>query len=289
MSSQKPVDLTKLLSEAFKIDKMANNPRARDFLEAGERLLRTKFARDATCPAEDQQPPPFEEVFAWLSRRRIVTEAIRGWASRADSGKDSGPTEAAFRYRWRTQTAYLRDVAIWALQPRARRPDLMERTYEVIERVRDEACQLHEAIREIAHDEITALRADPAVRMQMVFQATLARDPGVSDALRQIDDSNVEAWTEFVRQSYETLGLTLREDLTFSQLGRALRAAGQGALFHAILAPDGSGDPSGPTELLSLLAEALVIATADHGDGRSLDDILRDLVRPRAQDPPAEP
>lgn len=281
--------MTGLLSDVFNSDKRANNPRTREFLEAGERLLWDGFARDAARSPDGKRRPPFEEVLAWLSRRRIVTEAIREWeASPDDRTRDSGPTEAAFRYRWRTQAAYLKDVVIWSLLPRARRSELIERAYHVIEKARTGACQPHEAIRQIAHDEIRALKEDPAFRMQMIFQATLAHDPHVSDALHQMDNSNVDTWTEFVRRSYENLGLTLRRGLNFAQIGRALHAAGQGTLFHAILASHKSDDPSSPTELMSLLAKALVIATADHGDSRTLDDILRDLVKPRPQALPSE-
>lgn len=291
MTSQIRANMTKLLSDVFDSDRRANNPRTQEFLEAGERLLWNGFARDATSSAAGQQQPPFEEVLAWLSRRRVVAEAIRGWQSGGDGGKGqgSGPTEAAFRYRWRTQTAYLRDVAIWALLPRTQRSELTERACLVIERARTGACQLHEAIRQIAHGEISTFTGDPAFRMQMIFRATLADDPHVSDALHQTDEHNVNAWTEFARRSYRSLGLTLRKDLEFTQLGRALHAAGQGTLFHSILASHTTDDPSSSTELMALLVKALVIATADHGDGRTLDDVLHHLFKPHAQAPPAEP
>src|SRR5579859_5400802 len=110
-------DLTELLSEVYDADRLANNPRTRDFLEAGERLLRDDLVRDTGQRSSARGRPPFEEVLAWLSRRRVVTEALRAWKPNPAKSGDSGPTEAAYRYRWRTQVGYLRDLVIWALSP----------------------------------------------------------------------------------------------------------------------------------------------------------------------------
>ena len=71
-------------------------------------MLHSDLVRDAGRAAATKGRPPFEEVLAWLSRRRVVTEALR--ASKPDPSKprDASPTEAAYRYRWRTQAGYLR-------------------------------------------------------------------------------------------------------------------------------------------------------------------------------------
>jgi hypothetical protein len=276
-SSRGSQDLTDLLSEVWNADRQANNPRTRDFLEAGERLLCNDFLRDAGSPAAAGGRPPFEEVLAWLSRRRIVSEALRAWRP-GRRARDSGPTEAAYRYRWRTQAGYLRDLVIWALIPRMERPAEIEYASQIIEAVADGARRLPGAIDEIASAEVQALKADPAFRLQMIFQAALAPDPRVADALRRIDKANVDAWTEFAHESYAKLGLTPREGTDFAQLGRALHAAGEGVMFRAML-PTEAGHAS-PDELLSLIAKALVIATADLGDGKTLDESLGQFAGP---------
>jgi hypothetical protein len=270
-------DLTELLSEVYDADRQANNPRTRDFLEAGQRLLRRDLARDAGQPADAKGRPPFEEVLAWLSRRRVVSEALRSWQPDAEKPRDSGPTEAAYRYRWRTQAGYLRDLVIWALSPRMRRPEQVDRADEVIDAVQAGRLGFSDAIGKIAAAEVEDLADDPAFRLQLVFQATLAHDPQVHDALCRVDKTNVDAWTEFVERSYAKLGLTPRPGVTFAQLGSALHAVGEGVMFRAILNRPGQKTPA-PAELLNLIATALIIATADAGDGKTLHETLNELA-----------
>jgi hypothetical protein len=275
-----PQDLTEFLSEVYDADRMANNPRTRDFLEAGERLLHSDLVRDAghAAATKGKGRPPFEEVLAWLSRRRVVTEALR--ASRPDPSKprDAGPTEAAYRYRWRTQAGYLRDLVIWTLSPRMRRPKEIQYADLIIDTVRDGDRELPSAIGEITATEVQALKEDLAFRLQMIFQATLAHDAQVADALHRIDKAHVDAWTEFARRSYAKLGLQPRKGIDFAQLGCALHAAGEGVMFRAMLSPRPDHAPPPPADLLNLIAKALVAATADTGDGMTLDDVLNDFV-----------
>jgi hypothetical protein len=277
-NSRPQQDLTELLSEVYDADRQANNPRTRDFLEAGQRLLRRDLARNAGQPVDDRGRPPFEEVLAWLSRRRVVTEALRGWQPDAEKTRDSGPTEAAYRYRWRTQAGYLRDLVIWSLSPRMRRPEQVDRADKVISAVQAGELGMSAAVGRIAAAEVDDLENDPAFRLQLVFQATLAHDPQVHDALGRVDKTNVDAWTEFAERSYAKLGLTLRPGTTFAQLGSALHAAGEGVMFRAIINRPGGSAPA-PAELLNLIATALIIATADPGDGKPLEAILDELGR----------
>ena len=53
-----PQDLTELLSEVYDADRMANNPRTRDFLEAGERVLHSDLVRDAGRAAATKGAAP---------------------------------------------------------------------------------------------------------------------------------------------------------------------------------------------------------------------------------------
>lgn len=265
-------DLRDLLSEVYDADKQANNPRTVEFLEAGERLLHRDLAGRADQPVQDGERPPFEEVLAWLSRRRVVAEAVR--ASRPEKvGRSTEPTEAAFRYRWHSQARYLRDLVIWALRSRMDRPRQIEYADSIIDRVRSSELSLADAIGEIAAKEVAELLADPAFRLQMVFQATLAHDPHVADALHRIDVANVRAWAEFTKRSFDLLGLRLRPGLDFDQLGCALHAAGQGVLFRAMLPPRASRKMPDPALLLKHTAMSLVLASADLGDGQTLEQL----------------
>jgi hypothetical protein len=285
LSSRRSRDMTELLSEVYDADRLANNPRTIDFLEAGERLLRDDLLRDAEDLASVKGRPPFEEVLAFLTRRRVVGEAQR--ARKGPDGEPaSGPTVAAYRYRWRTQVGYLRDLVIWALCPRMERPIETGYASEIIDAVQDGG-RLADAITEITAREVQTLKGDQAFRLQMIFQATLAHDPRVADALYRIDKANVEAWTEFARRSYAKLGLTLRSGASFEELGCALHAAGEGVLFRAMLAPRPDHAPPPPDKLLALIAKALVIATADRGDG-AIDEILDQSVQQSTNTPPSQ-
>lgn len=278
-------DLTELLSEVYDADRQANNPRTRDFLKAGERLLHRDLARDAGYSEESGGRPPFEEVLAWLSRRRVVTEALRYWKPSKSKVRDSGPSEAAYRYRWRTQAGYLRDLVIWALSPRMERPNQIEYADEIIDTVQRRQRELSAAIGEITSQEVQALKRDNAFRLQMIFQATLAHDHQVADALNRIDKAHVDAWTDFARRSYSKLGLRLRPDIDFDLLGCALHAAGDGVMFRGLLPSRPGHTPPAPTKLLDLIAKALVIASVDLGDQKTLDDTLNEYVERNGERP----
>jgi len=156
-------------------------------------------------------------------------------------------------------------------------PNQIQYADDMIASVRSGERRLSAAVRTIAVAEVQALKEDKAFRLQMVFQATLAHDDQVADALRRINMANIDGWTEFGRRSFERLGLTLRPDVDFALLGCALPAAGEGVMFKTMVPPKGHVTP-GPADLLNLIAKALVIASADPGDGRTLDETLNELA-----------
>jgi hypothetical protein len=279
-SHRRDRDLTELLSEVYDADRQANNPRTREFLEAGEQLLHRDLTRDAGQPLDARGRPPFEEVLAWLSRRRVVTEAARRWKPRKNT-RDAAPTEAAFRYRWRTQVGYLRDLVIWALSPRMERPDEIEYADRAIDAVHRGEQQLPAAIDVITSREVEALKLDKSFRLQMVFQATLAHDTHVADALHRIDKANVDAWTEFTRRSFQKLGLELRDDMDFALLGCALHSAGEGVMFRELLPSSANRTIPSPTQLLNFIAKALIVASVELGNGETLDETIDRIVEQR--------
>jgi hypothetical protein len=269
-TSQQSPDLTQLLSEVQDVERQANNPDTREFLEAGKRLLRRDLLRSSREAADAKGQPPFEEVLAWLTFRRVVSEAQH---------TTPNLTLAALRYRWRTKAGYLRDLVIAALSPRMERPNAIQyarqMTHEIVTGDRRPA----NAIAEIMAAEVQILKDDHAFRLQMIFQATLAHDPQVADTLRRIDDANVNAWAEFLRQTFDELGLKLRGNLDFTQLSCALHAACQGVMFRSML-PSRPGAPSPlPADLLSLIGTALMLAAVDLGDGQNLDDFYNEMAK----------
>jgi hypothetical protein len=277
--------LDDLLSEVWHADTLANNPRTRQFLEAGQELLHGGLARSAGDEPgirPGRFKPPFEELLAWVSRRRVVHAA----AGRATG--DGRLSESAYRYRWRKQADYLRDLVVYALRPRMARPE----ETAAASRVMAEHGPLDKAIGQIAYDEVRALSEDKAFRLQMVFQAILSDDDRVAGALRRIDKTNVEAWRAFYQQALDGLGLRLRPDVTIDDLAYALQAAGEGVVFRSLL-PPGSGCPPAALALdhenrtsrpLALIAMALLVAFTDPGDGKSLSAIVCEMASPGGQE-----
>jgi hypothetical protein len=213
------------------------------------------------------------------------SESVQARKESGSESADPGPTVAAFRYRWRTQAGYLRDLVIWALSPRMERPDEPDQASKVIDAVKDGKRLLPDAVGKIASAAVRVLKADQGFRLQMIFQATLAHDPQVADALYRIDKANGEAWAESIEQTYAKLGLTLREDVDFTQLGCALHVASDGIMFRAMLPTRPGYTPPAPAELLALISKALIIATADPGDGKTIDEVLNQLVEQNCKKP----
>jgi hypothetical protein len=276
--------LDDLLSEVWHADTQANNPRTREFLEAGQELLHNGLARVAGehhDAAGGRFRAPFDELLAWVSRRRVVSLAAR------NHGRNGKPSESAYRYRWRTQTGYLRDLVVYALRPRMASPEETKKAADVL----FQRGPLDEAIDKITYDEVLSLNADKAFRLQMVFQAILSDDNHVANALRRIDETNFNAWKAFYQDAIADLGITFRPDVELDDFAYALQAAGEGVVFRSLLPIKNDSSPAAlainyekkTSRPLALIAMALLVAFADPGDGKELRQIVRELSgSPRA-------
>jgi hypothetical protein len=230
---------------------------------------------------------PFDELLACVSRRQVVDEAEGSWTGQG--GNAGRPTESAFRYRWKTQAGYLRDLAIYSLRSRLESPDQTRKAAWLLFGGGEEAGHgtFDERIDEIAYREVLDLKNDKAFRLQMIFQAILAHDDQVADALRRVDNAHVEAWKKFYMDAFGRLGLRLRPDVSWDDLAHALHAAGEGVVFRALLpatsqVPESARplDPRKPTSLLAKIAMAIIVAFTDPGDGEPLRLTVRRLAGP---------
>ena len=162
-----------------------------------------------------------------------------------------------------------------------RRPKEIQYADLIIDAVRDGDRELPSAIGEITATEVQALKGDLAFRLQMIFQATLAHDAQVADALHRIDKAHVDAWTEFARRSYAELSLQPRKGIDFAHFKYTLHAAGEGVMFRAMLSPRPDHAPPCPAQLLNLIAQG---ARRRHLRSPAttlfLNDILNDFVEP---------
>jgi hypothetical protein len=277
--------LDDLLSEVWHADTLANNPRTREFLDAGEELLHSGLARDpgeATSDAERGKfRAPFDELLAWVSRRRVVAQAAQAAHAGQKRDENGVPSESAYRYRWRTQSGYLRDLVIYALRHRMASPEETQKAADAL----FSTAPLDAAIAKIAYDEVRSLNEDKAFRLQMVFQATLAHDDHVAPALRRIDRTNVRAWRAFYQQAIDHFGLRLRPDVTVDDLAYALQSAAEGVVFRSLLPQKDNCPPaalaldhnSQTARPLAMIAMALLVAFTDPGDGKELTEAVREL------------
>jgi hypothetical protein len=279
-----PEDLSDLLSEVRHADVLANDPCTREFLQAGERLLHDVLVRDAE-DRPDRARVPFDELLACVSRRQVVDEAEGSWAR---PGEKAGKlTESAFRYRWNTQAGFLRDLAIYSLRSRLATPGQAGKAASLLFETDTDSGRgaFDEKIDCIAYREVLNLKNDKAFRLQMIFQAILAHDDQVVNALRRVDQAHVAAWKEFYADAFGRLGLQLRPDVSWDDLAHALHAATEGVVFQALLPETRHVPPSArpldhdkPTSLLAKIAMAIIIAFTDPGDGEPLRDAVRQLA-----------
>ena len=279
-----PEDLSDLLSEVRHADVLANDPCTREFLQAGERLLHDVLVRDAE-DRPGRARVPFDELLACVSRRQVVDEAEGLWTG--PGGKGGKLTESAFRYRWNTQAGFLRDLAIYSLRSRLTSPGQSGKAASFLFGNDTDAGPgaFDEKVDQIAYDEVLNLKNDKAFRLQMIFQAILAHDDQVANALRRIDNAHVEAWKNFYADAFGRLGLRLRPDVSFDDLAHALHAAGEGVVFRALLPETTQVPPSArpldhhkPTSLLAKIAMAIIVAFTDPGDGEPLRHVVRRLA-----------
>jgi hypothetical protein len=279
-----PEDLSDLLSEVRHADVLANDPCTREFLQAGERLLHDVLVRDAE-DRPGRARVPFDELLACVSRRQVVDEAEGSWTG--PGGKAGKLTESAFRYRWNTQAGFLRDLAIYSLRSRLTSPGQSGKAASFLFGNDTDAGpgDFDEKVDQIAYDEVLNLKNDKSFRLQMIFQAILAHDDQVANALRRIDDAHVEAWKNFYADAFGRLGLRLRPDVSFDDLAHALHAAGEGVVFRALLPETTQVPPSArpldhhkPTSLLAKIAMAIIVAFTDPGDGEPLRHVVRRLA-----------
>jgi hypothetical protein len=279
-----PEDLSDLLSEVRHADVLANDPCTREFLQAGERLLHDVLVRDAE-DRPGRARVPFDELLACVSRRQVVDEAEGSWTG--PGGKAGKLTESAFRYRWNTQAGFLRDLAIYSLRSRLTSPGQSGKAASSLFGNDTDAGpgDFDEKVDQIAYDEVLNLKNDKSFRLQMIFQAILAHDDQVANALRRIDNAHVEAWKNFYADAFGRLGLRLRPDVSFDDLAHALHAAGEGVVFRALLPETTQVPPSArpldhhkPTSLLAKIAMAIIVAFTDPGDGEPLRHVVRRLA-----------
>jgi hypothetical protein len=116
--------LDDLLSEVWHADTQANNPRTREFLEAGEELLHRSLARGPDTPdaGSGRTRAPFDKLLAWVSRRRVVDQAASKKAKKAN--RPNLPTDIGGEPRLATSaiSSYMLFGNAWLVPKRQKRP-----------------------------------------------------------------------------------------------------------------------------------------------------------------------
>jgi hypothetical protein len=204
-TSQRPHHFDDLFSDVMLMD----DPRMTDrFIMAGAELLRVDFNGDVSAP------------LCWLSRRRVSTQALRMW-----DGRGRAPSEATFRYRWRRQAAYHRDLVLVMLLERMDPRQGIAYGESVLDEVRSLSVAAADGIARIVCEQARILSEEDGYRLQLVFAATLATDERIAEALRRINRSHAEAWARFWGRALATGAIKVRAGLGSDDLAAILCAA----------------------------------------------------------------
>jgi hypothetical protein len=145
--------------------------------------------------------------------------------------EDVGNLEWAIKRRWPKMDDFLVDLVAFSLGPRIATPEEIDAARAILR----EGLPLHEVIDRIAYHVVQSLKDNPAFRLQLIFQATLAHDYRVASVLHRVDERNVNAWRDFYAEAIRHFGLRLKAEYELTDFAYALHAAGEGVVFRALL------------------------------------------------------
>lgn len=249
---------------------LATDPVALEFLDAGTRLLHRDLLND-TPLAPSEVDLVQAGLLRAITRQRVIDEAAPALHASAATREEAGNLEWAFRRRWEPKENYLVDLVVFSLGPRTATPEEID----VARKILHSGVPLSEVIDRIAYHVVSSLRKNPAFRLQMIFQATLAKDYRVAYVLHKVDERNVNAWREFYDEAIRHFGLRLKPEVELDHFAYALHTAGEGVVFRALLRNRGDRpvpplDPERRTSSLAPIAKAIIaefLEPADPGGG----------------------
>lgn len=253
---------TRKTKEARK--RLANHPLTKEYLDAGMRLLSEQF-NAVHAEADDEawrRPSPF---FSWLSEQKVIDEVSRAGRQRGNQG--------TFSDRWPYRDFYVEDLLTYSLWVEHwGETDAIAR--EAILKLSGQS-SLAGTIHEAAYRVSSAKLANQHTRLFMIATAIADRYPELKNNMREIFRAADTQWLPVYETLFRVNGLTLRPDVTFQDIADILEALAGGLAVFAVCDPDSHflGHDT-RTSLLGKAAIGLLMAFADTGDGKTLDEAI---------------
>jgi hypothetical protein len=249
---------------------LANHPLTREYLDAGLRLMAGQF-RPEIRPADDDDDEWSKQsaFFDWLSAQKVIDEVSRGGKLRGNQG--------TFEDRWPYKDYYIQDLLSYALWGKhwAQQAAVAEEFAEPLTTGEDFVRAVHEA----SYWSCRAQLSSASSRVWLIASAVCERYPAMKTAMGKIHRWLNGSWMPVYEAAITGRGLRLRPGITLSDVAEILSALSVGISLR-IASDDDAGliDDERRQSLLGTAALAVLASCIDAGDGRSLEEVVRELV-----------
>jgi AcrR family transcriptional regulator len=254
--------------------RLANSALTREYLEAGFRLLARECMPSGDGGPDRSAAPVASVLFDLLSVDRVMAEVDRAAGRKAD--------EKSFHERWRRRDDYVDDALSYALWVKHWWPQAIaaERAAAVLAGTRDVAQAAHEA----SYQDLVTGLSNPATRISLVTAAVADRHPQLKESLGEVYQVSRERWLPVYERTLVEHGVALRPGIGVRDIADIFTALSDGLVLRTFSDPSIEFiDHEQRRTLLGKAVLAVVIGCADPGDGREVEDVIRDLFdRPAA-------
>lgn len=256
---------------------LANNPLTREYLNAGLRLIAEQFRPDTNITDDDDKWGRQSAFFDWLSAQKVIDEVSRGGRQRGNQG--------TFDDRWPYRDYYIQDLLAYSLWVRhwAEQAAMAETLAGELAAGADLAHAVHEA----AYWSCRAQLTNPSSRVWLITSAISDRYPAMKTAMAKVHRQVEASWKPVYEAAISGRGLRLRPGITLDDFSDVISALSSGISLRILSDPDANLlDDEHGRSLLGTATLAILAACVDPGDGKSLEEVISDIVRPASQQDP---
>jgi hypothetical protein len=250
---------------------LANNPLTREYLDAGLRLIAGQFRPDTNLGDDDDKWSRQSAFFDWVSAQKVIDEVSRGGKQRGNQG--------TFEDRWPYRDYYIQDLLAYSLWVRhwAEQAAVAVTFAEQLTAGADFA----EAVHETAYWSCRAELTHTSSRLWLITSAISDRYPAMKTAMAKVHRQADASWMRVYDAAIAGRGLRLRPGITLDVLADILSSLSSGISLRILSDPDANLiDDEHHRSLLGTAAIAILASCIDPGDGRSLEEVIRDIVQP---------
>lgn len=257
---------------------LANHPLTREYLDAGLRLMAEQFRPETRQAGEDDDEWSKQSAFFdWLSAQKVIDEVSRGGRQRGNQG--------TFEDRWPYKDYYIQDLLSYALWVRhwAQHAAVAEEFAGPLASGADFVQAVHEA----SYWSCRAQLSSTSSRVWLIASAVCECYPAMKTAMGKVRRQLNDSWLPVYEAAITGRGLRLRPGVMLSDIAEILSALSMGISLR--IATDDNADlidDERKQSLLGTAALAVLASCIDPGDGQSLEEIIRELVRQHAEPAP---